>query len=92
MSSNDNLGTFEQAILTSVSVLDENAYGATVHEKVEELTERTRCIGRVYTALDRLEEKGTSSRGLGTQRRSVEDVPSGTSKSPERDSGFSEPP
>lgn len=58
MASNDTLGTFEQAILTSVLLLGENAYGATIHEKVEELAEGSKSIGSVYTALDRLEQKG----------------------------------
>ena len=58
MATNDNLGTFEQIILTSLVLLGENAYGATVHEKVEELAEGSRSIGSVYTTLDRLEQKG----------------------------------
>lgn len=58
MATNDNLGTFEQIILTSLVILGENAYGATVHEKVEELAEGSRSIGSVYTTLDRLEQKG----------------------------------
>jgi PadR family transcriptional regulator PadR len=58
MATNDNLGTFEQIILTSLVLLGDNAYGATVHEKVEELAEGSRSIGSVYTTLDRLEQKG----------------------------------
>jgi DNA-binding PadR family transcriptional regulator len=58
MATNDNLGTFEQMILTSLVLLGENAYGATVHEKVEELAESSKSIGSVYTTLDRLEQKG----------------------------------
>ena len=58
MATNDSLGTFEQIILTSLVLLGENAYGATVHEKVEELAEGSRSIGSVYTTLDRLEQKG----------------------------------
>lgn len=58
MATKGNLGTFEQIILTSLVLLGENAYGATVHEKVEELAEGSRSIGSVYTTLDRLEKKG----------------------------------
>jgi PadR family transcriptional regulator, regulatory protein PadR len=58
MATNDNLGTFEQIVLTSLVILRENAYGATIHEKVEELAEGSKSIGSVYTTLDRLEEKG----------------------------------
>jgi PadR family transcriptional regulator, regulatory protein PadR len=58
MATNDNLGTFEQIVLTSLVILGEKAYGATIHEKVEELAEGSRSIGSVYTTLDRLEGKG----------------------------------
>jgi PadR family transcriptional regulator PadR len=58
MPTNDTLGTFEQAVLTSLMSLGENAYGATIHEKVEELVGGSKSIGSVYTTLDRLEEKG----------------------------------
>jgi PadR family transcriptional regulator PadR len=58
MPTNDVLGTFEQVVLTSLVILSDNAYGATIHEKVEELAEGSKSIGSVYTTLDRLEEKG----------------------------------
>ena|SRR5579862_6799137 len=58
MPTNDILGIFEQIVLTSLVILGENAYGATIHEKVEELAEGSKSIGSVYTTLDRLEEKG----------------------------------
>jgi PadR family transcriptional regulator PadR len=53
------LGEFEQLVLTAVMLLGENAYGMTIHERVEELRPRTVVsIGAVYTTLDRLERKG----------------------------------
>jgi len=59
MATNDNLGQFEQLILTSVLLLGENAYGATVHERVEELANgKSYSIGAIYTTLDRLQQKG----------------------------------
>jgi PadR family transcriptional regulator PadR len=60
MAKGDNLGEFEQLILTGLMILGENAYGMTIHEKVEELVERKRTVslGSVYTTLDRLEQKG----------------------------------
>jgi DNA-binding PadR family transcriptional regulator len=59
MASSDTLGQFEQLILTSILLLGENAYGATVHEKVEELANgKSYSIGAIYTTLDRLEQKG----------------------------------
>jgi len=41
-------------------MLGENAYGMTIHERVEELADGTRgvSLGSVYTTLDRLERKG----------------------------------
>ena len=41
-------------------IVRENAYGMTVHEKVEELAAPVRSVslGSVYTTLDRLEQKG----------------------------------
>ena len=45
--------------MTAVMLLGENAYGMTIHERVEELRPRTVVsIGAVYTTLDRLEKKG----------------------------------
>ena len=52
------LGQFEQLVLTAVLALGENAYGVTIHAKVEELT-RPRKIARgaVYATLERMEDK-----------------------------------
>ncbi|MGD1098711.1 MAG: helix-turn-helix transcriptional regulator [Bryobacteraceae bacterium] len=60
MAKGDNLGDLEQLILTGVMILGENAYGMTIHEKVEELADGKRSVslGSVYTTLDRLEQKG----------------------------------
>lgn len=54
----DVLGQFEQLVLTAVLALGENAYGVTIHAKVEELT-RPRKIARgaVYATLERMEDK-----------------------------------
>ena len=53
------LGEFEQVVLTAVTLLGENAYGMTIHEKAEELRPRSvTSIGAVYTTLDRMERKG----------------------------------
>src|SRR5216684_2831891 len=60
MAKGDNLGEFEQLILTALVLLGENAYGMTIHERVEDLAAGTRSVslGSVYTTLDRLEQKG----------------------------------
>src|SRR5262245_20372100 len=54
-----SLGQFEQVVLTAVLTLGDNAYGVTIHEKVEELSAPRRvALGAVYATLDRLEDKG----------------------------------
>jgi DNA-binding PadR family transcriptional regulator len=54
-----SLGQFEQLVLTAILTLKENAYGVTIHAKVEELSRPKRvALGAVYATLDRLEDKG----------------------------------
>src|ERR1700744_1563809 len=53
-----SLGQFEQLVLTAILTLGENAYGVTIHDKVEHLTlPRKVKLGAVYATLDRLEDK-----------------------------------
>ena len=49
---------FEQQVLLAVWRLDDDAYGATVREELEERTGREVSQGAVYTTLVRLEKKG----------------------------------
>lgn len=60
MAKGDYLGDLEQLVLTSVMLLGREAYGMTIHEKVEELAEGFRAVslGSAYTTLERLEQKG----------------------------------
>src|SRR5437868_9618032 len=60
MPKGEYLGEFEQLVLAALLVLGENAYGMTIHERVEEFTAGVRSVslGSVYTTLDRLEQKG----------------------------------
>ena len=54
-----SVGQFEQIVLTSVLGLGENAYGVTIHARVEELAvPKSVSLGAVYVTLDRLESKG----------------------------------
>ncbi|MBN9554414.1 MAG: helix-turn-helix transcriptional regulator [Alphaproteobacteria bacterium] len=54
-----SLGQFEQLVLTAIVSLGDNAYGVTIHARVEDLTKpRTVKLGAVYATLDRLEDKG----------------------------------
>ena len=55
----DSLGQFEQIVLTAVKALGDNAYGVTIHAKVEELSRPKKVTrGAVYATLDRMEDKG----------------------------------
>jgi DNA-binding PadR family transcriptional regulator len=54
----DSLGQFEQIVLTAVLALADNAYGVTIHAKVEELSRPKKVTrGAVYATLDRMEDK-----------------------------------
>ena len=55
----DSLGQFEQLVLTAILTLRDDAYGVTIHTKVQELSApKTVAPGAVYVTLDRLEDKG----------------------------------
>ena len=55
----DSVGQFEQLVLTAILSLRDNAYGVTIHEKVQELSHpKSVALGAVYVTLDRLEDKG----------------------------------
>ena len=59
MARTESCGQFEQLVLTAVLTLDDNAYGVTIHKKVEELSSpKSVTLGAVYVTLDRLEDKG----------------------------------
>jgi len=59
MAAQSSLGQFEQLVLTAILTLGENAYGVTIHAKVEELLRpKKAALGAVYATLDRLEDKG----------------------------------
>lgn len=46
-------------VLTAILTLGENAYGITIHKKVEELSQPKQVmLGAVYVTLDRMEDKG----------------------------------
>src|ERR1700730_14099182 len=65
MAKPDSIGQFEQLVLTAILGLRENAYGVTIHEKVEDLARpKAISLGAVYVTLDRLEDKGLVSSWL----------------------------
>ena len=58
MSITHSLAQFEQMVMAAILALGDNAYGVTIHAKVEQLA-RSKKISRgaVYATLDRLEDK-----------------------------------
>jgi PadR family transcriptional regulator PadR len=66
----DSAGQFEQLVLAAILSLRGNAYGVTIHAKVEELSQpKTVSLGAVYVTLDRLEDKGFVSSRLSDPTR-----------------------
>ncbi len=58
MAKPDSLGQFEQLVLTAILSLRDDAYGVTIHAKVEELAHpKAASLGAIYVTLDRLEDK-----------------------------------
>jgi PadR family transcriptional regulator, regulatory protein PadR len=59
MPKTESLGQFEQLVLTAILTLGEEAYGITIHAKVQELAHpKAVSLGAIYVTLDRLEDKG----------------------------------
>ena len=66
----ESLGQFEQIVLTAILALDANAYGVTIHAKVEELSHPKKIArGAVYATLDRMEDKALISSWLSEPTR-----------------------
>jgi PadR family transcriptional regulator, regulatory protein PadR len=65
MAKPDSLGQFEQLVLTAILTRREDAYGVSIHAKVQELARpKSVSLGAVYVTLDRLEDKGLLSSWL----------------------------
>jgi DNA-binding PadR family transcriptional regulator len=60
------LGEFEQLLMLAlVHLPEEDAYGTRIRAEIEARTGRTVSPGAIYTALDRLEQRGLVSSRLG---------------------------
>src|ERR1700677_1000734 len=59
------LGEFEYVLITTAAGLGEGAYGVAIREEIEATIERKCSMGALYTAMDRLEEKGLLKTWLG---------------------------
>jgi DNA-binding PadR family transcriptional regulator len=60
-----NLGEFEQLVLLATLRLGDEAYGVTIRAEILEHAGRTIAPGALYTALDRLEDKGLVTSRIG---------------------------
>ncbi len=60
-----HLGEFQEIVLLTILVLDDDAYGVTIKREINQRVKRSISRGALHTALTRLEEKGfiTSKQG-----------------------------
>ena len=65
----DYPGEFEQLVLFALIRLGKNAYGVTIRQEIENRARRHVSAGAVYTALERMEEKGFVTSWLGEPTR-----------------------
>ncbi|MEJ0030892.1 MAG: helix-turn-helix transcriptional regulator [Bacteroidota bacterium] len=65
------LGEFEEIVMLTVGILNEEAYGVSIKKEIETRLQRKVSVGALQTALKRLEEKGylKSREGEATQER-----------------------
>ena len=59
------LGEFEELVLLTIAVLQEQAYGVAVTQELERQADRVVDFSTVHTTLKRLEEKGFLSSRMG---------------------------
>lgn len=59
------LGEFQEVVLLTILVLNENAYGVSIQDEIEKRTGRSVSRGALHTALTRLDEKGFISSEYG---------------------------
>ena len=60
-----NLGEFEELVLLTVVVLQENAYSIAITDEINRTTGRKVAFGVVHSALNRLEKKGLCDSKMG---------------------------
>ena len=65
------LGEFEEIVLLTVGILDDNAYGVTIKNEIQTRLDRKVSVGALQAALRRMEKKGylTSRKGESTSKR-----------------------
>ncbi|MCG8320666.1 MAG: PadR family transcriptional regulator [Cytophagales bacterium] len=67
----NRLGEFQELVLMTVIVLQDDAYGVEIQRDLEERLKKRLSVGAIQTALKRMVEKGflTSEFGEATQKR-----------------------
>jgi PadR family transcriptional regulator PadR len=60
-----NLGEFEELVLLTVGVLNNEAYSIAISKEINRITKRSVSFAVVHSALNRLEEKGYVDSKLG---------------------------
>lgn len=60
-----HLGEFEEIVMLTVAILQEEAYGFAIIEEMENRLKRSVSIGALQTVLKRLEKKGYLKSALG---------------------------
>ena len=71
MNSRSNIGEFEEIVMLTIGILDQDAYGLAIKNEIEERLQRSVSMGALHTALYRLEGKGflVSQLGEATKKR-----------------------
>lgn len=64
----DTLGEFEEIVLLAVLRLDDEAYAIPIREEIRRCARRRVARGALYTALERLEDKGLLTSRMGEPR------------------------
>lgn len=59
------LGGFEEMVLLTAAVLGADAYGATIKKELEKSMKKNVSLGALYSALQRLEDKGWVNSRIG---------------------------
>ena len=60
-----NIGEFQEVVLLAILILEGDAYGVKIQEKISDSMKRSISRGALHTALSRLEEKGLINSRLG---------------------------
>ena len=65
------IGEFEEIVLLTVGILDDNAYGVAIKNDIKNRLNRKVSVGALQAALRRMEKKGylTSKQGEATNKR-----------------------